>query len=154
MAQARGIWICQYLHDWLLRAPSRKPAYNIPRPSWPFANRVVNLKFIKHQKSCTVRQFMSLIGLLTATEKQVWSGRLHMKPIQRHLKQHWHVPKVLEKVSPVLQSLHSHLDWWLYYRANPSASPSTRSSAVYRCLKRRLGRTLNGLHCKRRLVSC
>ena len=27
------------------------------------------------------RQFMSLIGLLTATEKQVWSGRLHMRPI-------------------------------------------------------------------------
>ena len=71
------------------------------------------LKFIKHRKSCTVRQFMSLIGLLTATEKQVWSGRLHMRPIQWHLKRHWHVPEVLEKVIPVPQSLHSHLDWWL-----------------------------------------
>ena len=30
--------------------------------------------------------------------------------------------------------------------------PSTRSSAVYRRLKRRLGRTLRGLHCKRHLV--
>ena len=49
---------------------------------------------------------MSLIGLLTATEKQVWSGRLHMRPIQ------WHVPEVLEKVIPVPQSLHPHLDWW------------------------------------------
>ena len=29
---------------------------------------------------------------------------------------------------------------------------SVRSSAVYRCLKRRLGCTLRGLHCKRRLV--
>ena len=35
---------------------------------------------------CPVRQFMSLIGLLTATEKQVHLGRLHMKPIQWHLK--------------------------------------------------------------------
>ena len=30
---------------------------------------------------CPVRQFMSLIGLLTATEKQVHLGRLHMRPM-------------------------------------------------------------------------
>ena len=36
--------------------------------------------------ACLVRQFMSLIGLLTATEKQVHLGRLHMRPIQWHLK--------------------------------------------------------------------
>ena len=36
----------------------------------------------------------------------------------------------------------------------PTFAPSsTRSSAVYRCLKQRLGRTLRGFHCKRRLVS-
>ena len=56
---------------------------------------------------------MSLIGLLTATEKQVWSGRLHMRPIQWHLKRHWYVPEVLEKVIPLPLSLHPHLDWWL-----------------------------------------
>ena len=33
------------------------------------------------------------------------------------------------------------------------APPSTHSSKVYRSLKLRLGRTLRGLHCKRRLVS-
>ena len=33
------------------------------------------------------------------------------------------------------------------------APPSTRSSAVYRCLRRRLGHTLRGLHCKSRLVT-
>ena len=71
------------------------------------------LRFIKGQNSCTVRQFMSLIGLLTTTEKQVCSGRLHMRPIQWHLKRHWHVPEVLEKVIPIPQSLHLHLDWWL-----------------------------------------
>ena len=71
------------------------------------------LLFLKTQDSCTVRQFMSLIGLLTATEKQVWSGRLHMRPIQWHLKRHWRVPKVLEKVIPLPPSLHPHLDWWL-----------------------------------------
>ena len=36
--------------------------------------------------ACPVRQFMSLIGLLTATEKQVHLGRLHVRPIQWHLK--------------------------------------------------------------------
>ena len=71
------------------------------------------LRFIKERHNCTVRQLMSLIGLLTATEKQVCSGRLHMRPIQWHLKRHWHVPEILEKVIPVPQSLHPHLDWWL-----------------------------------------
>ena len=71
------------------------------------------LLFIKSRESCRVRQFMSLIGLLTATEKQVWSGRLQMRPIQWHLKRHWRVPEVLEKIIPVPQSLHPHLDWWL-----------------------------------------
>ena len=50
---------------------------------------------------CPVRKFMSLIGLLTATEKQVHLGRLHMRPIQWHLKNNWRVPESLEKVIPV-----------------------------------------------------
>ena len=62
---------------------------------------------------CPVRKFMSLIGLLTATEKQVHLGRLHMRPIQWHLKNNWRVPESLEKVIPVPKSLHSHLRWWL-----------------------------------------
>ena len=62
---------------------------------------------------CPVRQFMSLIGLLTATEKQVHLGRLHMRPIQWHLKNNWRVPESLEKVIPVPNSLHPHLRWWL-----------------------------------------
>ena len=56
---------------------------------------------------------MSLIGLLTATEKQVHLGRLHMRPIQWHLKNNWRVPESLEKVIPVPRSLHPHLRWWL-----------------------------------------
>ena len=63
--------------------------------------------------TCPVRQFMSLIGLLTATEKQVYLGRLHMRPIQWHLKNNWRVPESLEKSIPVPRSLHPHLKWWL-----------------------------------------
>ena len=61
---------------------------------------------------CPVRQFMSLIGLLTATEKQVHLGRLHMRPIQWHLKNNWRIPESLE-VIPIPKSLHPHLRWWL-----------------------------------------
>ena len=63
--------------------------------------------------TCPIRQFMSLIGLLTATEKQVHLGRLHMRPIQWHLKNHWRVPESLEKIIPLPRSLHPHLQWWL-----------------------------------------
>ena len=56
---------------------------------------------------------MSLIGLLTATEKQVHLGRLHMRPIQWHLKNNWRVPKSLEMVILIPWSLHPHLQWWL-----------------------------------------
>ena len=56
---------------------------------------------------------MSLIGLLTATEKQDHLGRLHMRPIQWHLKNNWKAPESVEKLIPIPRSLHSHLQWWL-----------------------------------------
>ena len=63
--------------------------------------------------SLPVQKFMSLIGLLTATDKQVHLGLLHMRPIQWHLKNNWRVPESLEKVIPIPRSLHPHLQWWL-----------------------------------------
>ena len=62
---------------------------------------------------CPVQEFMSLIGLLTATEKEVHLGRLYMRPIQWHLKNNWRVPESLRKVIPIPRSLHPHLQWWL-----------------------------------------
>ena len=67
---------------------------------------------ILSKPTCQVRKFMSLIGLLTATEKQAPLGRLHMRPIQYHLKRHWRVPESLEKEIPVPRYLHLHLLWW------------------------------------------
>ena len=113
------------------------------------------LLFIKNKDLWTVRQLMSLIGLLTATEKQVWLGRLHMRPIQWHLKKHWHVLEVLDKEIPVPPALHPHLDWWLdeknVLRGQP-LHPLHHALQVFRRIKRRLGRSLRGLHSKRRLV--
>ena len=71
------------------------------------------IKTLLARPTCSVRQFMSLIGLLTATEKQVHLGRLHMRPIQWHLKNNWRIPESLEKVIPLPRSLHPHLQWWL-----------------------------------------
>ena len=51
--------------------------------------------------------------LLTSTEKHVNLGRLHMRPIQWHLKNNWRVPESLENVIQVPRSLHPHLQWWL-----------------------------------------
>ena len=78
---------------------------------WTSLTQKIN--FLLGLETCSVRQFMSLIGLLTATEKQVLSGRHHMRPIQWHLKRCWHVPESLEKVIPLPKSLHVHLRWWL-----------------------------------------
>ena len=63
--------------------------------------------------ACPVQQFLPLIGVLTATVKQVHLGQLHMRPIQWHLKNNWRVPESLEKVIPIPRSLHLHLQWWL-----------------------------------------
>ena len=56
---------------------------------------------------------MSLIGLLTAREKQVYPGLLHMRLIQWYLKNYWRIPQSVEKVIPIPRSLHLHLNWWL-----------------------------------------
>ena len=106
------------------------------------------INFLLGQETCSVRQFMSLIGLLTATEKQVVSGCLHMRPIQWHLKKHCqdHSPAKVspcssEVVGPKQDSERSHF-----------TPLTTCPTTVYRRLKQRLGRTLRRLHCKRPLV--
>ena len=56
---------------------------------------------------------MSLISLLTATEKQDPSGLLHMRPIQWHLKANWYVPDSSRNQISIPNSLHKHPGWWL-----------------------------------------
>ena len=96
---------------------------------------------------------MSLIGLLTATEKQVFLGLLHMRPIQWHLKQNWRVPESMEKVIPVPRSLHPQLEWWLEESNVLQGQPLHPLKHVQRRIKRRLGSSLKRSHCKGNLVS-
>ena len=165
MAIHRGIRTHQYLDDWLVRARSQhiclqhtqilvkmcqdlgwlvnlekselepKQVFDFvgyqfdlrsgrvrPTPD-PWQSLQDKLQALLLLPACPVRQFMSLIGLLTTTEKQVHLGRLHMRPIQWHLKSKKKKKKKLE---------------------------GTRN--FYRRIKRRVGRSLKRVHCKRVLV--
>ena len=107
---------------------------------------------ILDQPTCPVRQFMSLIGLLTATEKQVHLGRLHMRPIQWHLKNNWHVPESLEKVIPIPVSLHPHLQWWLLEENVLSGQPLHPVRHALQLFTDASKEGWGALHCKRLLV--
>ena len=71
---------------------------------------------LKSKHVLTARCLMSLIGLLASTEKMVPEGRLHMRPFQFHLKEHWRYPQSLDNLLPWTESIAAHLDWW----QNPS----------------------------------
>ena len=43
-------------------------------------------------------------------------GRLHMRPFQFHLKEHWRYPQSLDNLLPWTEAIAAHLDWW----QNPS----------------------------------
>ena len=67
---------------------------------------------ILSQHQISVRNFMSLIGLLASTEKMVPLGRLHLRLLQWHLKNHWKTPASLETLIPLTAQLAPHLRWW------------------------------------------
>ena len=71
---------------------------------------------LKSKRVLTARCLMSLIGLLASTEKTVPEGRLHMRPFQFHLKEHWRYPQSLDNLLPWTEAIVAHLDWW----QNPS----------------------------------
>ena len=96
--------------------------------------------------ACPVREFRSVIGLLTATEKQVHVGQLHMRLIQWHHKHNWRVPESLEKVIPTPRSLHPPFTMMAEGRQctySPTITPNKTCSANnYRRINRRVGRPL------------
>ena len=67
---------------------------------------------LKSKHVFTARCLMSLIGLLASTEKMVPEGRLHMRPFQFHLKEHWRYPQSLDSLLPWTETISAHLDWW------------------------------------------
>ena len=71
----------------------------------------LNLR-LKSKHVLTPRCLMSLIGLLASTEKMVPEGRLHMRPFQFHLKEHWRYPQLLDSFLPWTETISAHLEWW------------------------------------------
>ena len=67
---------------------------------------------LKSKHVLTARCLMSLIGLLVSTDKMVPEGRLHMRPFQFHLKEHWRYPRSLHSLLPWTETISAHLDWW------------------------------------------
>ena len=53
----------------------------------------------------SARTLMSTIGLLASTEKTVKLGRMHMRPFQWHLKNHWKYPMPLDTPVPWNQKM-------------------------------------------------
>ena len=61
----------------------------------------------------SARQFMSIIGILNATFRQVHQvGRLHIRPLQWQLRRNWKQGDSLSKQIQVPHSLTCHLHWW------------------------------------------
>ena len=71
---------------------------------------------LKSKHVLTARCLMLLIVLLASTEKMVLEGRLHMRPFQFHLREHWRYPQSLNSLLPWTEAISAHLDWW----QNPS----------------------------------
>ena len=67
---------------------------------------------LKSKHVLTATCLMSLIGLLASTEKMVHEGRLHMRPFQCHLKDHWRFPQSLYTLLPWTETISAHLGWW------------------------------------------
>ena len=96
---------------------------------------------------CPVQQFMCLIGLLTVTEKQVHLGRLHIRPIQLHLKNNWRLPEITRKgdtspqvAPPPLKVVAGGKQCTTRSTITPT---KTCSADIYRHIKRRVGTHLN-----------
>ena len=125
------------------------------RPSlehWQTLN--AKIQKLLSQMNSPVRKLMSLIWRLTATEKPVDLGGHHMRPIQWHFKNNWSVSESLEKVIPIPRSLHTHLKWWFQEENVLQGQPLHPLSHALqiRCIKRRVGCSLSGTHCKGNLV--
>ena len=78
-----------------------------------------------------------------------------MRLIQWHLKINWRALESLEKVIPMPRSLHPNVRWWLQEDNVLQGQPLhtiVMFCNLYGCIKRRLGHSLRGVHCKRNLV--
>ena len=114
--------------------------------------------FIKARDK-SVRQFMSLIGLLNSTFTQVHQmSRFHIRALQWHLSRHWHERVPYSDRVPVPHSNKCHLRWWgcshNLSKGTPlhDLKPEARGHSFHRRLEYRMGCPQPGPGNPRRLV--
>lgn len=82
---------------------------------FPHPDRVNNIVRLAaellRRKYTTAGKLSSFLGVLSATEKMVLLGRLHMRPLQMTLKRHWRYPAPLHTRVPLSPGLD--LEWWV-----------------------------------------
>ena len=102
--------------------------------------------------TCLGWQLMSLLEFLSATEKQIHLGRLHMGLIQWHLR----LPVSLEKVIPIPKVTPPSFKMVAPRRkcsSRPTIKPPQSCSAnLFTHIKRRVQCSLSRTHCKGNLV--
>ena len=82
----RGVGDLHRFQGCILPHTYKRTVQEVPEVLYPGQNLPIQSTTLWSLKNTQGRKLMSLIGLLTATEKQVHLGRLHMRPIQWHLK--------------------------------------------------------------------
>ncbi|CAG2193457.1 unnamed protein product [Mytilus edulis] len=83
-------------------------------PQEKFQNLCLKIHLFLSKKTVTARQFSQLLGLLNSLADVVPLGRLHIRPLQFYLHQHW-LPATQDWEFPVPiihQELFPHLVWW------------------------------------------
>jgi hypothetical protein len=72
------------------------------------------IMLFQHSQFATARQFSQLLGFLNSFVEVVPLGRLHIRPLQFYLLQHWlPASQDWEAKIPLLPSLLPYLQWWI-----------------------------------------
>lgn len=84
-------------------------------PEEKFLSLCQRIQFFLDSPSVTARQFSQLLGYLNSLADVIPLGRLHIRPLQFYLQEHWEPASLdWEAIVPILPALHPHLVWWMH----------------------------------------
>lgn len=74
---------------------------------------LLKVRYLMAAKTCSAKEWMSLLGTLSSLEMFVSLGRLHMRPLQFFLQQIWNRKKDTDSfVFPLSTQVKQDLSWW------------------------------------------
>ena len=84
-------------------------------PEEKFQSLCQKILIFSNSPLVTARQFSQLLSFLNSLADVVPLGRLHIRPLQFFLQEHWDsASQVWEALVPILPVLLPHLDWWTH----------------------------------------